>query len=605
MMTPISKYFFYPLIFLLFFIEGQAFQGNPRYLDQIQELEKEIARSQIDTTKVKTLYKLIDVVVNAGDKNKAIQLLNTAFEIVDYQNQKDLVNKLYQLRTKLYIEDYDIAIKHLNEHLLDESQFDTISKAHAYNSLSVAHYYKGDYRTAIVNSFKATRLFEIEDKKYALLNSYSNLGHLYHKTNQYQKAINQLQNTIKLSDSLGRNYVKSTALNNIGLVYFDIKENDSALFYLRQSERTKIQLKSTNLASTYHSLSNVLLEMERFDEALSYLNQALALNKKSDNKNGIVHDYMSLGDYFFQQKNYKSAKLNYTDGLSVAEITKNFDLIVQLKFKLGDVYRLSGDYKKALQVRDEAHILKDSLNDQKHQSIAIEAQVKYETEKKERELAQTKQKLAEREHELELHKWLRIFGITATVALLLIIYLVKHKSRAQKILSDQKNQSIQSALDRTKLQLASKQKEHEQLEKALENRDVKDKSDLKKELDRSEKELKDLQIFHDLRETMKQTMAESGADVLQVKQLKEMISNLFIEEKQKTLIVALKSKFPSLSEEDLRLAAAIKQHLLNQEMAMFLQVSTNTLYTRKSRLKQKLNLEQKDDLSKFIHEFEI
>jgi DNA-binding NarL/FixJ family response regulator len=91
---------------------------------------------------------------------------------------------------------------------------------------------------------------------------------------------------------------------------------------------------------------------------------------------------------------------------------------------------------------------------------------------------------------------------------------------------------------------------------------------------------------------------------MEIKQIKEMISNLFIDKSNQEFHRTLKHQFPKLTFDDLRLCSYLKQRFLNIEIAEFLETSPEAIYTRKSRLRQKLELDKDQDISEFLSNFE-
>ena len=67
---------------------------------------------------------------------------------------------------------------------------------------------------------------------------------------------------------------------------------------------------------------------------------------------------------------------------------------------------------------------------------------------------------------------------------------------------------------------------------------------------------------------------------------------------------ALKARFPNLSPKDISFCSLIKLNLLNKEIASMLQVSHESVITKKYLLKKKLKLTADQDLIKIINDFD-
>lgn len=124
---------------------------------------------------------------------------------------------------------------------------------------------------------------------------------------------------------------------------------------------------------------------------------------------------------------------------------------------------------------------------------------------------------------------------------------------------------------------------------------------LKKELESRKAELENVTLFYELRSQMdKLILDKSPVARMEIRHIKEMISNLFIDKSNQEFHRSLKNNFPKLTFDDLRLCSYLKQRFLNVEIAEFLETSPEAVYTRKSRLRQKLDLVKDEDITDFL-----
>lgn len=65
----------------------------------------------------------------------------------------------------------------------------------------------------------------------------------------------------------------------------------------------------------------------------------------------------------------------------------------------------------------------------------------------------------------------------------------------------------------------------------------------------------------------------------------------------------LQTKFPELSQKDLKVCALIKLNFSSKEMSSLLGISVESVHTSRYRLRKKLYLERSDNLSNFIAQF--
>jgi CheY-like chemotaxis protein len=124
------------------------------------------------------------------------------------------------------------------------------------------------------------------------------------------------------------------------------------------------------------------------------------------------------------------------------------------------------------------------------------------------------------------------------------------------------------------------------------------------ELEEKKKKLDEVTLFYDLRSQLDKLIVEKNPMArMEIKRVKEMISNMFIDKSNREFHRKLKQQYPKLTFDDLRLCSYLKQRFLNVEIAEFLETSPEAIYTRKSRLRQKLNLTKDQDISEFLINF--
>jgi CheY-like chemotaxis protein len=127
---------------------------------------------------------------------------------------------------------------------------------------------------------------------------------------------------------------------------------------------------------------------------------------------------------------------------------------------------------------------------------------------------------------------------------------------------------------------------------------------LRDELEKKKEELGNVNLFYELRSQLDALIVEKNPVArMEIKQIKEMISNLFIDKSNQEFHRSLKHQFPKLTFDDLRLCSYLKQRFLNIEIAEFLETSPEAIYTRKSRLRQKLELDKDQDISEFLSNY--
>ena len=162
---------------------------------------------------------------------------------------------------------------------------------------------------------------------------------------------------------------------------------------------------------------------------------------------------------------------------------------------------------------------------------------------------------------------------------------------------------------KTHVDIREKLEEKKNIEKQLISHAAGDSDEntesLKKQLESRKAELENVTLFYELRSQMdKLILDKTPVARMEIRHIKEMISNLFIDKSNQEFHRSLKHNFPKLTFDDMRLCSYLKQRFLNVEIAEFLETSPEAVYTRKSRLRQKLNLTKNEDITDFLANYE-
>lgn len=158
---------------------------------------------------------------------------------------------------------------------------------------------------------------------------------------------------------------------------------------------------------------------------------------------------------------------------------------------------------------------------------------------------------------------------------------------------------------KTHINIREKLEEKREIEKRLSDEQTGEgeegTEELKKQLESRKAELENVTLFYELRSQMDKLIQDkSPVARMEIRHIKEMISNLFIDKSNQEFHRSLKQNYPKLTFDDLRLCSYLKQRFLNVEIAEFLETSPEAVYTRKSRLRQKLNLSKDQDITDFL-----
>jgi signal transduction histidine kinase/Tfp pilus assembly protein PilF len=319
-----------------------------------------------------------------------------------------------------------------------EEAGDKKSMATAYSNIGMVYHQQNDLSTSMKNYEKAVKLYKESGDKKGLGGCYSNMANNYYKRDSVDKALEYNQRAYKIFEEIGDKAWGAYIRNTMAQIKADKGDFKQALDDYYSSLKVFGEIGDTfNLFTSYQGIAGVYYKQGLYNETVTNLHNALFMAKKTNGANNISSCYENLAVMYDTLKDYKNALANY-------------------KLFVG---------------------LSDSLfNEKKSQQIA-ELNTKYETEKKDKDIALLNKDKEIREAEIKkqkLQKYSFIGGLGLVIVLLLFgyrAYRTQQSLRLQSIrnkISGDLHDDIGSTLNSISVYSEVARKKDEQQDEALE-----------------------------------------------------------------------------------------------------------------------------------------
>ena len=180
------------------------------------------------------------------------------------------------------------------------------------------------------------------------------------------------------------------------------------------------------LARSYYTMASIEESKNNFKGAEDYFLKRLAIIKKSNDSTKIAEAYYGLG-YIYRRFKLPEKGLKYLDSASLIFKKHGFSTDDRKKSLYRDyayLYELKKDFKNAYLNMQKALVLKDTLYQEENNRIAMQLQTKYETEKKEQEIALLKSERELTEQKRKSQRNLLIGGLGLTTMAGLFLFLL-------------------------------------------------------------------------------------------------------------------------------------------------------------------------------------
>lgn len=392
------------------------------------------------------------------------------------------------------------------------------------------------------------------------------------------------------TDSMG--YI-GLICSSLGTAYGKLNRLDSAEYYNRLS--LNAQLRSKNIAylpTSYLKVGEMELQKGHKTESFELYLRAKNISDSSQNKQAQVSSLLAMGNWYLTfEQNEAKAENYFQQGKQIAMTLSDKSFYISAIRELIKLRKQQGNFEQALDYQMEITHLKDSLSEWETQNIVKRLEVEFEVSEKDRQL-----RLIQQEKEVALLSNYLLWGGIFVLLLVStgVILFLRKINRRDKMLLQTKEELMQAVEAQKQLKELHLQNELTFKESQLMAMTLQmvQKNELLQELKtRLEEEKKGENISQSL-----QKVFQKG--LVQDKEWADFDSHF--ESINKHFYTRLKTLYPDISPNDLKICALIKMNLSIKEMAGILNISPDSVKTARYRLRKKLQLNTEDNLTDFI-----
>jgi serine phosphatase RsbU (regulator of sigma subunit)/Tfp pilus assembly protein PilF len=344
--------------------------------------------------------------------------------------------------------------------LTDLERYGEISKAN--NNIALVYYDQGNYDKAIEYLFKALEFTEKTGDVDGMAMAYNNIGSIYQMQGSLEVASEYYLKSLKNREEAGDKKGMAASYNNLGNVSYDMKEYAKALDYHHKSLKFKQDISDKlGMSASYTNIGNVHRSLKNYGKAIENYQKALKIDQELGDIQGQAIVYNNIANLHLAIADSVPGS-NFEENIkaSVEYGEKSYKLALQIgalpvqnntSKGLLNAYKRAGNYKEALKYA-EIFIETNGImfNDEKTQALT-EMQTKYETEKKQLEIANLNNQNAlqlvelERSEERRKKQLTIIYSFVAGFILIvifsaIILKLFIEKKKANILLAEQKSQ---------------------------------------------------------------------------------------------------------------------------------------------------------------------
>lgn len=366
----------------------------------------------------------------SGRLNIAMDYYDTTINLANRARDTTLLNSTKIRQTFIRSERDSVNVENEFKVLLanSERRGDYKNAIECLNGLGILYEDKNDQVKAIDYYYKAYEYAQKLKDPYLEGMLLNNIGLIKFRNEQYDDAITDFQKGAELSDSIDNFRLSFNLQNNMGLLYEQTEEFEKSLTHflstLSNAKRIGFPI---NIAISHINLSNSYILNEDYESAIKHADTIADIFERINDFRYIAKPYFIKAKAYQKTDRPKLALSTINKALDLAREHKNTEDVVNGHSLKTSILKSNGKYEEALEVYERYHELKDSIAEISNKKEFAELQVKYETEKKEAELKESRARSAMLEADKQLKESIIIMiivvGIFVLIALVVFFYL--------------------------------------------------------------------------------------------------------------------------------------------------------------------------------------
>jgi len=448
----------------------------------------------------------------------------------------------------------------------------------------IGSYYRqtGEYEKAI-KQFQENLIFAEKHQDAASATSaHLDLANAYNDINNLDKATEYIEQFIEIAKATNNKKYLCLGLNTFGIIEMKQRKLKSALKQLLEAIKISegVELPADFITTVNSNIGVIYVQLGKSEQAIQYFKEMLHINQVEKDTLNFAAAYGNIAYAYQNIQQFEQAFLNYDSSLYFSEKLGQDEVTYITYLDMSDGYKLKGDYKNALLYQKKYHHLYEKIINGKTQNNIAELEVKFETERKEKELLASQKEVTELEQSAKIRQQRMSLIIGSLIASIIIGFLIffRAKSKAEQkeiaeklIRSELKNKELeakqlQSELTIKKSELTNKQSDLTNLALDI-GRKNKFSNQLIDQLDKLKK-LKPEEIKPQLREVI-----SFAVNHLQINEANEKY-----------------------------LAGLVRLNLSNKDVAAIRGISASSAKMSRHRLRKKLGLNPEEDIVVFLQE---
>ena len=491
--------------------------------------------------------------------------------------------------------------------LIYDSLGDLAGKARATNNLGAAWSQNGSMDNALSCYLEVLSYYKNKGDSSNLAKVYMNLGLVYDRLKKYELAYEAAIKAQDIFVSKKDNQMVASTSVNIGMSLTSLRRFKEAMdyftktlnFYEADSNRFGIAITTTNIAKMYKSAGD-------FQNARTWYTRSLPYIRMISNKWAEASLYYDLAEMDRAQGNWSQALTNLTTANNINQEAGDQQLQMQLFEACYKVYDTLGQAGQALAYFKKYVTLHDTLTSVEKSKRIEELSIRLELLQKNEENLLLKQNIQTQKLKQWIITGVSLFGLLICV-LIIVILIQKRKNLLLKKSQVEQEKHLQE-IEIEKIRIEKKLKEDEleksQIEIEMKEQELVYQTLLRLDLSQVNRSVQEKllpfqnkfssrTIQNDFIRILNEITRDSDSDPL-------ADFEFMFSKSHKSFNDNLMLHCNTLSRVELQVCSLLRVNLSTKDICRLLNISPGTVDNCRYRIRQKLGLDSKDNLTSFL-----
>jgi DNA-binding NtrC family response regulator/tetratricopeptide (TPR) repeat protein len=176
----------------------------------------------------------------------------------------------------------------------------------------------------------------------------NDIGWLQYRLGDYSSCVDSCKFTINTLNANEHPLVVAQALNLLGVIAFNTSRYDEAVSYYEQAAFLREREHEHNaLAGSYNNLALAYQAKGEYDKALEHLHRSIEIKRRQNNEAGLAGGYLNLAVLHLEVHNFDEAERRCRESLRISSALGLAQLVAENHNTLGDIVFTRGQLDEA------------------------------------------------------------------------------------------------------------------------------------------------------------------------------------------------------------------------------------------------------------------